>query len=99
MRRQDVTKLSRTNRWDIYFHYSLVTLGLKHKFHVRDTLSDPINYGWGPYDKVVGNIEFRYLWSNIYQKTFEEFDNENDLWEWYWRFKDEIAIQMDSQTH
>ena len=91
MTRQGISNLSREGKLKIWFHYLLVQLYLKHSFHVRDVIDGPENYGWGPYDKKYGNLEIRYLWKNLRYATFEEFDD-NRLWEWYWRFEDEIEI-------
>ena len=106
MDREEVIALSREDKYSIYLHYLCVQLSLKHNFAVRDIIDDPINYGWGEADKVHGNLELRYLWSDLTYHSFDTFINviggmcAKDylpLWEWYWRFKDEL-IQKDSQS-
>jgi len=61
----------------------------------------PSDDGWGKPDKVFGNLEFRYLWKDISYYSFEDFITIKDdkctkdylpMWEWYWRFEDEIVI-------
>ena len=108
MNRKQIIALSREEQYDIYVHYLLVQLSLKHNFVVRDIIDDPENYGWGEPDKVHGNLEFRYLWKDMKYHPFDDFITIQDnmctkdylpMWEWYWRFKDEIVIkQKDSQN-
>jgi len=101
MDRDSIVELSREDKYKIYTHYLIVQLSLKYNFHVRDTINDPENHGWGEPDKVFGNLEFRYLWKDMTYHSFESFIVVKDgmctkdylpLWEWYWRFKDEIII-------
>jgi hypothetical protein len=89
--REDISKLSKEDKWKIWFHYLLVQLSLKHSFHVRDVINDPEDYGWGDYDKKFGNIEIRYLWKTLRYVKFENYTDDM-LYEWYWRFKNEIEL-------
>ncbi len=106
--RQTIDKLDREEKWVIFLHYLLVQLSLKYRFHVRDIIDNTDNHGFGNPDKVVGKLEFRYLWKDLKPLSFDEFIVVKDnmcvpdylpLWEWYCRFKDEIEFkQMDYQN-
>jgi len=89
MIREDITKLDRGAKYKIWFHYLLTHLGLKHNFHTKRIGEEGNN--WGPADKVIGNLELRYIWKDL---KYTEFENYTDdmLWEWYWRFEDEIQL-------
>jgi hypothetical protein len=90
--KEEIYNLDVWDKLKIYLHYCTVQYGLKYNFHVRDIhptkLTETNQKGWGEPDKVYGNIELRYLWKNNRLTPFEEFD----LWEWYWRFHEEINI-------
>ena len=91
--KEQIQQLDNGTKYKIWFHYYLTHLGLKYNFHVRDIsphkLTESNTKGWGEPDKVYGNIEIRYLWKDLRHIKFEHFDDER-LWEWYWRFADEI---------
>lgn len=93
----DIKQLDNGTKYKIWFHYFLTQLGLIHSFHVRDVaphkLTEPNTKGWGKPDKVYGNLELRYLWKDMRYTKFEDFDDER-LWEWYWRFADEIDLNQ-----
>lgn len=97
MKRDEISKLSREDKYTIWFDYFLTQLGLIHNFHVRDVhptkLTENNTKGWGEPDKTFGNLEFRYLWKNLRYKDFSDFTDE-DLYEWYWRFEDRIVFKQ-----
>jgi len=93
---KDISNLGREDKFKIYLHYLIVSLSLKHRAHFRDVLHDPEDYGWGPYDKKVGNLEIRYLWKNDKYYEFEEMPNEK-LHDWYLKFRNEIDITWEEK--
>lgn len=94
--KEEVINLDSGAKYDIWLHYLLVQLSLKHNFHVRDIhptkLTESNTKGWGKADKTFGNIELRYLWKDLKYFSFDEYTDEM-LWEWYWRFADEIQLK------
>lgn len=100
-KRQIVDGLDVFGKLRIYFHYQSVQLGLKHRFVVVD--KNPLNpvthegkevswkHGRGTPDKEFGEIALYYLWKDLEMMTFERF-LEGEIYEWYWRFEDEISI-------
>jgi len=88
--------LSREDRFKIWLHYFITNTSLRYRAHFGDVINDPIDYGWGPYDKKVGNLEVRYLWKKLKPIDFEDFDDERAC-DWYYKFKKEIDIKWEEK--
>lgn len=76
-----VDKLTVYEKYNIYFHYMSVQLGLKHNFEIV-----PINtLGWGKADKCLKTVGLHFIWKNINMDSFEEFLKDG-IYSWYNKF-------------
>lgn len=82
--------------FQLYMQYFTKMSVLKHSFHILD-ISKKNNTNWNKADCKVGQLEFRYLWKDIYIATFKEFI-ENKDWNGIDYWKKRKPIKMGSIT-
>lgn len=67
------------DRYNIYMHYYIVMLGLKHNVEIVDTKKAEWNTGRDKPHKLIGNQALYYHWKNIPIISYDELDYE------YWQ--------------
>jgi hypothetical protein len=64
---------------NIYMHYYITQISLKHDFKVVDTAKDNWQHGWSKPDETFKQIAFFYLWEDVKIKTIDEFYSDENI--------------------